>query len=66
MKKEILMLLLSFSPEKIIREHPFWKKILDEGINVEKEKENLNKYLHIKDNWRYDIDILADFYNLLK
>jgi hypothetical protein len=70
MRAETLMVLLNFTPEKIKRNHPFWKRILGMGIRLDQEnikfKEWEGKFNYLKTNWRFYKKIIMDFYSYLR
>jgi hypothetical protein len=70
MRAETLMVLLNFTPKNIKRNHPFWEKIIEMGVNIEQEniklKEWERKFEYFRSNWRTHKNIIIDLYSYLK
>lgn len=70
MKVETLMILLIFSPERIKKNHPFWKELFKAGIKLDHDtvrvKELKKKFNYLKLNWRLYKNIIINFYSYLK
>jgi hypothetical protein len=70
MEAQTLIVLLNFSPDNIKRNHPFWNKILEAGINIEQKnikfKRWERKFEYLKTNWRSHKHIIFDFYHYLR